>query len=420
MSSTIVPVPLDTFQALALALGLGLLVGIQRERADSRLAGLRTFPMITLLGVLCAALAQTFGGAVLGGAFVALAALVVIGNVMAARREQLHEGITTEIAILVMFAVGAVLQTGPRAVGVVVGGGVAVLLYAKPILQSLHSRFADRDIRAIMQFALVTLVILPVLPDRAFGPYGVLNPREIWLMVVLVVGVSLGGYVAQRLLGGRAGAVLGGLLGGLVSSTATTVGFARRSRSVGGGDHVGLLVILLAGAVMFARLVTEIVVAGPAVSQAIVPPLVVLGAASVVMCVIAWLRARHQPAPTQEAANPAELRSALIFAAIYAAVIFCAAAASHALGPRSIYLVALVSGATDMDAITLSSTRLAATNQLDAPTAWRAIVLASIANLAFKSGAVWVLGNPRLARRVTVAFAIQAAIGLVMIAFWPD
>ncbi|MFO0875228.1 MAG: DUF4010 domain-containing protein [Phycisphaerales bacterium] len=367
--------------------------------------------------MLCAVLAA-FGGLVLGGAFVALAAIVVIGNVMAARREQLHEGITTEIAILVMFAVGAVLQTGPRAVGVVVGGGVAVLLYAKPVLQSLHARFDDRDVRAMMQFALVTLVILPVLPDRAFGPFDVLNPREIWLMVVLVVGVSLGGYVAQRLLGSRPGAVLGGLLGGLISSTATTVGFARRSRGVVGADHVGLLVILLAGAVTFARVTGEVVVAGPGVFPRMVVPLVVLGVASATMCVAAWLKARHQTASIAKAENPAELKSALLFAAIYALVIFCAAAASHHFGPRSMYVVALISGATDMDAITLSSTRLAANGQLDVPTAWRAIVLASIANLAFKSCTVWILGSARLARQVTIAFAIQAAVGLAMVLVW--
>jgi uncharacterized membrane protein (DUF4010 family) len=405
-------------EALALALGLGLLVGLQRERVDPRLAGLRTFPMITALGVVCALLAQAFGGWVVAGGFVALSATVVIGTLMAARRDELHAGITTEIAILVMFAVGALLVAGPREAGVIVGGGVAVLLHAKPMLRKVVERFSDEDVRGIMQFALVTLVILPVLPDRTFGPYDVLNPRDVWLMVVLVVGVSLAGYLAQRLLGSHVGAVAAGLLGGLVSSTATTIGFSRRTKSQPGFESMALMIVLLAITVLHARVIVEIAAVGQGVFGRIAPPVATAGAGALLLAVVAWTRTRRKDTPPATAKNPAELATALYFAGLYALVLLAVAAGREHFGESSTYVVAALSGATDMDAITLSTTRLANADQLDPDVAWRAILVASIANALFKVGAIWVVGSRALARAATLWLALHVAITVGVILLW--
>lgn len=146
-----------------------------------------------------------------------LAALVVTGNVWRLRGDQSRTGITTEVAALVVYLVGVLLALGSLEVGVVVGGLVALLLYFKRPLHRVVDRLSDADVRAVMQITLIGLVVLPVLPDRSYGPYDVLNPFEIWVVVVLIVGISVASYVLYRLVGARAGTVLGGVLGGLIS-----------------------------------------------------------------------------------------------------------------------------------------------------------------------------------------------------------
>jgi len=208
---------------LGVALGLGLLVGLQRERTASRVAGFRTFPLITALGALCALMAQSFGGSIVAVGLAALAAIVVIGNLALIKGGEIDPGLTTEAAMLVMYCVGAYLVVGQMAAAIAMGGVVAVLLHLKPQMHTLARALGDRDFKAVMQFVVVTLVILPVLPNRAYGPYQVLNPFHLWLMVVLVVGISLSGYVIYKCFGDKAGTFVGGILGGLISSTATTV-----------------------------------------------------------------------------------------------------------------------------------------------------------------------------------------------------
>ncbi|MCA9286647.1 MAG: MgtC/SapB family protein [Phycisphaerales bacterium] len=404
------------FQALALALGLGMLVGMQRERTNNALAGIRTFPLITILGVLSGVAATTFGGWVIGAATLAVVMVVAVSNLTAARSSTpIQPGITSEIAILVMFAVGVLLAMERTAVAVVVGGGVAILLQAKSLLRAFVAKLGDRDVRAIMQFALITLVILPVLPNRTMGPFDVLNPRSVWLMVVLVVGIGLGGYVLYRWLGARTGSVLAGLVGGLVSSTATTVGLSRRAATAPAAASAALLGIMLASVVVYVRILIEMYVAGGPVFPTIAPAIVVLGLSQATIAAIIWWRARGSEVTVPEQENPADLRSALVFGALYAIILVLVAAVREYLGSGALYLVAAVSGATDMDAITLSMSRLAGDGKLDASTAWRTIVVATMANMAFKTGIVFVLGNLRLGRMVTVAYATQVALAIVLL-----
>ncbi len=176
------------FQQLGVALGLGLLVGLQRERVASRLAGFRTFPMVTVLGTLLALLAQSFGGWIVAAGLIALASMIILGNILELRVGAPDPGLTTEVALLLMYGVGAFLVVGPQEVAIAIGGGIAVLLQFKKPMHRIAEKLGDKDITAIMRFALLSLVILPVLPNRTFGPYAVLNPYEIWLMVVLIVG----------------------------------------------------------------------------------------------------------------------------------------------------------------------------------------------------------------------------------------
>lgn len=403
------------FQQLGLALLLGLLVGMQRERADSQLGGFRTFPLVTLLGTLCALLAQSLGGWVVAAGMLGVVAATVIGNLHKLRAGETDPGITTEIAMLVMFVVGASLVVVRPIIGIAVGGGVAILLQLKPQLHGLAHRLEEEDVRAIMQFVLIAFIVLPVLPDRTFGPFNVINPYDIWRMVVLIVGISLGGYLIYKFFGQDAGLLMGGVLGGVISSTATTVSFARRSRTNPDGATAAALVVLIATTIVYIRVLVEIQVVASGFFPTAAPRILALMAVSAVLCFIWWRRVHGAQEEMPEQENPSELKPAILFGVLYAGVLLAVEAARAYLGNRGLFLVAGISGLTDMDAITLSTSRLVASNGLDPRAGWQMIVLASISNLVFKAGIVAFTGHPRLLRQVLVLFGINAAAGLLIL-----
>jgi uncharacterized membrane protein (DUF4010 family) len=419
----------QTLTKLGIALALGLLVGLQRERSDSRIAGVRTFPLITLLGAISALASPTLGGWLVAVGAMGLIAMLVISNV-AKLRVAPDPGITTEVAALVMYAVGVYLVVGQATAAVVVGGAVVLLLHLKQPLHVFVRAMGERDVTAVMQFALITLIILPILPDRSYGPYNVLNPHRIWWMVVLIVGISLGGYVAYKLLGSRAGALLGGILGGLISSTATTVSYARRTRE--GNDstsnetshataNLATMVIIVASAVSFARVIVEIAVVAPHLLRATAPPLAMMLVWMAVLSAAAHVLARDdRDGKLPQTGNPAELKSALLFGLLYAIVILVVAFVKNRFGDRGLYPVAIVSGLTDMDAITLSTANLAKDGRLDAATTWRVVLLAALSNMVFKGVAAMSLGSPALRARIATFFGLALLGGLTILLLWPQ
>jgi len=404
---------------LGISLLLGLLVGLQRQRTESSIGGIRTFPLIATFGTLCGLLAVEHGGWIVAAGLVALAALLVVSNLLLAKGGDTDAGQTTEVSALLLYGIGAYLVFGEMAVAVVLGGAIAVLLHYKDLLHAFASRFGERDVTAFMQFILITLVILPVLPNEAYGPYDVLNPFQIWLMVVLIVGISLVGYVAYKLFGAREGAVLGGLIGGLVSSTATTVSFARRTATKPGVAGLAALVVMIASGIVFVRVLAEIAVVAPAHFGRIAPPLVAMLILAAGIAVFLYFHTRNHRAVMAEHGNPADLRTAIIFGSLYAVVVFAVAWTNAEFGDRGLYLVALVSGLTDMDAITLSTSQLVGQDRLDTQTAWRMILVASLANLVFKGALVAILGSRELLRLVAGAFGVMIVAGGALFWFWP-
>ncbi|HEX9000715.1 MAG TPA: MgtC/SapB family protein [Blastocatellia bacterium] len=407
------------FQVLGIALGLGLLVGLQRESAASALAGVRTFPLVTILGTLCAWLSQGFGGWILAAGFLGLAAPIFIGK----RGEQEHQradlGLTTEVAMLLMFAVGAYLVTGYSEVAIAIGGGVAVLLHFKGQLHGLVERLGENDLKAIMQFALISLVILPVLPNRTYLPYGVINPRNIWWMVVLIVGISLGGYIVYRFFGKDAGIVMGGILGGLISSTATTVSYSKRTKNFPESVNLAAIVLMIASAVVFARLMIEIATVAPGFLKTAVWPLMIMLVWLIFLSMLLWFLNRHGQNGMPEMGNPTELKSALLFGLIYAVVLFAVAAVKEHFGNRGLFVVAGISGLTDVDAITLSTSRLVNEGRLSAQSGWKVILVASMSNLLFKGGMIALLGHRRLLAKVAISYGLALTAGVALLIFWP-
>jgi uncharacterized membrane protein (DUF4010 family) len=407
------------FTHLAIALGLGLLVGLQREHVASQLAGIRTFPLITILGVVCAMLAQAFGGWVIAAGLIAVAGLIVVGNIARSGAGPADPGLTTEIAMLLMYGVGAYVVVGSEAIAIAIGAGAAVLLQYKGELHGIARKLGDEDLRAIMQFALISLVILPVLPNQTYGPYDVLNPRDIWLMVVLIVGLSLAGYIAYKFLGEHAGVLLGGILGGIISSTATTVSYARRTVRDPASSRLASIVIMIASTVVFVRVMLEIAVVQPFFLALIWPPFAVLLGVNVALSGVVWITGRHaeNTMPAQE--NPSELKAALLFGLIYAVVLVAVAAAKTHFGDRGLYVVGALSGLTDADAITLSTSQLVGTERLDPDHGWRIIVIALMANVFFKAATIAAIGHKELLLRVIWLYGIGFMSGILLVLLWP-
>ena len=415
----------STLLRLGLALVLGLLVGMQRERAASRVAGVRTFALITLFGAVAGSTVSALGPWLVPAGALALAAMLVMANI-AGLRGNPDPGMTTEVAVLLMYAIGVYLVVGHVVAAVAVSGAVVLLLHLKRPMHRAVRALGEADMAAIMQFALITLVILPILPDRTYGPYGVLNPREVWWMVVLIVSINLAGYVVAKLLGTRGGALLGGVLGGLISSTATTISYARRSHATGTAAkespaQAGLaaLVIVVASTVSFARVLVEVAVVAPSQLAAMAAPLGAMLGCMLVLSATAWLLGRGDTAqPLRERGNPAELKPALVFGVLYALVILAVAFAKSRFGSGGLYPVAVISGMTDMDAITLSTSNLAAQGRLEPLTAWRLILLAALANIVFKGTCACALGSAALRVRIAVLFGLALAGGAAILLLW--
>ena len=404
-----------TFSQLGIALGLGLLVGLQRERVESRMAGVRTFPLVTIFGTLCGLISQATGGWVVGAAFVALTAVIIISNVAKLKADKLNAGMTTEIALLLMFGLGVYLTVGAREVAIAIGGGTAVLLQFKGQMHRLVARLGEDELKAIMQFALLSLVILPVLPNRAYGPYAVLNPRQIWWMVVLIVGISLGGYIAYKFFGEKLGIVVGGLLGGLISSTATTASFSRRAATAPESSGAAALVIMIASSIVLVRVMLEIAVVSPSFLATAWLPLLLLLVLFLALSAALWFFSAKEKTELPEQENPTELKSALFFGMIYAVVLIATAAAKDKFGNQGLFVIAGISGLTDVDAITLSTSQLVHSGRLEAGMGSRVVLVAFLSNLVFKALIIFTLGNSQLLRKVGALYLVALAAGIILI-----
>jgi uncharacterized membrane protein (DUF4010 family) len=406
---------------LFLSAGLGMLVGLQREASNSQTAGIRTFPLITLAGTVCGLLAKQLGGWIIAAGLIAIAALLILGNLhrLKTSKQDSGAGMTTEAAVILMYLVGAYLVFGEAAPAVVLTGIITVLLHFKTTLHGWVDKFGQHDLQAIMQFVIISMVILPVLPDKTFDPYGSLNPRNIWLMVVLIVGISLAGYFLYKFAGEKAGALLGGILGGLISSTATTISYAKMSGKTASVEKLALFIILTASAVSMIRVIAEIGVVAPTSLKDFVFPLGIELILMIVLSGILFLGHRKEKITMSEQHNPAELKSALIFALLYGVISFISAFTLDRFGNEALYAVSVISGLTDLDAITLSTAKMTESKDIDPALGWRLIMVAVLSNLVFKAGLAMSLGSAYLRQRLPLYFGILILSGVAIILLWP-
>lgn len=410
---------MEVWSQLGIALGLGLLVGLQRERSAGTYAGIRTFPLISVFGLVCALLGRAQGVWVVAAGLLALGALMVVNNVNRRLAGEPHPGPTSEVAALLVFGIGALLVLDHTALAIAIGGVAVLLLQWKKPLHRFVKRIGEDDLRPVFRLVLIGLVVLPALPDRTFGPYDVLNPFQIWLVVVLIVGISLAGYLAARLFGPRAGAIIGGVLGGVISSTATTVSYSRQTERQPPTSPLAAVVIMIASAVVFVRVTFEVAVTAPGVLPDVVPQFGVMTVFMGLVAAAAYLASRGESSESPGTSDPSDLKAAVVFGVLYAAVLFGVAAAREHFGDRGLYLVAALSGLTDMDAITLSTAQMMEAGRIDVDTGWRMMLTGGLSNIVFKGCVAAALGSRRLLRRIAVLFGISLAGGAALLWLWP-
>jgi uncharacterized membrane protein (DUF4010 family) len=420
MSDPHFPETLILLQSLGTALGLGMLVGLEREWQKNPMAGIRTFGLVGLLGGLSGVMAMAFGGWIIAAGLVACTAMAIMANLAVLRQEKTPDiGLTTEFAILAIFAIGALAGTGQLAPAVACAGIVMVLLHYKDPLHGAVRKVDAKELKEIARLVLIGLVILPLLPNEKMGPLGVLNPFKIWLMVVLIVGMSLIAYLVGKFIGGAKSAAISGILGGLVSSTAITASVSRRSRSEGAAGTVLAAIVLTASCIVFARVMVEVVLTAPAHKAVLLPPLAVMLAwTAIVAAVVLWLAKRSGEKPGDEEA-PSELKGAVMFGLLYVGVLYAVALGKEHFGDSGLYLVAAISGLTDVDAITLSTSGLVASGEVEPKTGWRVILVGGLANTMFKAGMAAVLGSGRFVKWTSAGFGAAAAGGVAILLLWP-
>jgi uncharacterized membrane protein (DUF4010 family) len=398
--------------ALLAAAGLGAVVGLERQEQHTDggdpVAGARTFALYGLWGAASAFFADRYGGAAFAVGAAAFAALILIAYVLESRRRD-DFGTTTEAAALATFAVGVLAWNELYVPAVAITVGLTALLRAKEWFHRLTDRYSDDDVRAVLQFAVITAVVLPLVPDEDVGPFEAINPREIWLMVIFVSAIGLAGYLALRVVGSR-GLGVTGLLGGLVSSTAVTLGFARMSQR-DAGLHTALVSgILAASGLMYARVLVEAFVIAPDLGRRLVPLMVGLFLAVEGAAVWWWTRpvTGDQEADV-EVRNPLTLSIALQFGALYGVIVFFSELLSDRVSDASLSIVGAVSGINDVDAITLSTANLVK-DGLAVDVGARVVVAAVAVNTLVKGGLAVALGTRRLGLGVGIVLGLAGAV----------
>lgn len=415
----------ELLKALLVSASLGALLGLERQWSGQRdnpkadtIAGARTFALWGALGTLCAWFAREHHSGFFLAGFVAMIALVSLFLYRRARHDR-DIGLTTGAVGLATYLLGGLVFYGEVKTAVVVAVSLVVLLASKEWLHRLSGKFSRQDVYQALQFAAVTGIVLPLVPDQPHGPYGAFNPFNIWLMVVLVSGLGFAGYVAVRIFGEGRGLAVTGLLGGLASSTATTLAMSRQSRVRPETGRLCALAVVLACTVMLARVAILLGAVSPALLRQTAPWLILVALPGLAFAV--WSR-RHFHARDEavtapaEVRNPLSLRVAIQFAVLYALIVLLVRWAQSGFGGAGLYTASFFSGLTDLDAISLSISQMQSDGAVSIDHAVRAVLVAAGANSLLKTGMAVSLGSAAMRR--PVAMVLGATVIAAALAAW--
>ena len=411
--------------AILISLGVGAVIGLERQRhfesesEHREIIGVRTFSLAALLGTISTFASETIPGIQWltgGGYFI----LVIAYLFFQFRKRDTVPGITTELAALLVFVLGAMVPNRPvlaAALGVI----IAIILSLKDFTHSLVEKLSEVEVSATLQFLLVTVVMLPLLPDQSIDPWGIYNPRELWFLVVLISGISFLGYFAIRFLGRRRGILLTGALGGLASSTALTLAMAQRVRRADDGRSLRLaaaLAIILANGIMTIRVTVEVAAVNTDLLRDMLIPIGAMAASVVAVAAVFWWKLPDQNADEDgedehsdeledgadeqeeeddlDVTNPFRLGPALKFGALFVLIIGGVHLARTYFGSSGTYAAAAISGLADADAVSIAVARMADAGDTTHTTAVRAIIIAMVSNSLVKAGLAAFLGSYRL------------------------
>ncbi|MGE5475208.1 MAG: MgtC/SapB family protein [Bacteroidales bacterium] len=401
----------ELFQRLGLALAIGLLMGVERgwqarEAAHGgALAGIRTFALIGLLGGIVGWLGQTMGALALAAGFIALAAVVVASHVLRAGSGEQNVGITTQVAEIIAFSLGAMAALGEGAAAAAGGVVATALLGAKDTLHGWLRKLEQLELRAAIKLLLISVVLLPVLPNQGYGPEEVLNPYKLWLLVVMVAGISFIGYFAIKIAGPRIGSLLTGVFGGLASSTALTVSFARMGRESSGMQPLLAAGIALANTTMYVRLWLIVFVLNRGIGEQMALPLGCMAVAGLLATWLLWRARVDEGKPGATAlSNPFELGMAIKFAALLAIVMLASKLLQSWGGSAGLYLLAAGAGLADVDAVALSMAQMGG-KSVALTVAATAVTIAAFVNTGVKAALVWGMCGGLMARRILLSMA---------------
>jgi uncharacterized membrane protein (DUF4010 family) len=415
---------IEIFKRLAMALAIGLMLGVERgwETRNvpdgTRIAGIRSYGMMGLLGGLWGLFGQEAGQLAMGLGFVAFASLIVAAHVMLLRSNPGERSIAPVLAAFLSFALGGLAAYG-HLIAAAAGGVVTLaLLSLKTPLHRFVAWIEPTTMKAAVQLLVISVVLLPVLPNQGYGPEQSLNPFRIWWIVVLIAAIGFVGYIAIKVAGTRLGAMLTAAFGGMASSTVLALSFARMARETPELRSLLAAGVAVASSLMAIRILALAAILNPALLLALAVPMAAMTVVGLAGAGLLWLSARRTNiGSATPVTNPFEFWTAIKLAAFMTVVLLLAAVMHQWYGERGVDLVAAIAGLADVDAITVSMSHSLAGGSMAASAASLAVSIAAIVNTLVKAGVVWVIGGKRMGVQVgivAVAMSVAAVAGLLI------
>ncbi|MGZ8943730.1 MAG: MgtC/SapB family protein, partial [Methylobacter sp.] len=410
---------LESFKLLSIALAIGLLIGLERGwrtrelEEGMRVAGLRTYGMISLLGALSGILAQQINAYFMEFAFLGLASILLVAYSKGLDRFK-DFSITGTVASMITFTLGALTVFGHIALAAASAVVITSLLGFKPLLHSWMKKLEQEELDATLKLLLISVVVLPILPDRNYGPLAAVNPYQIWWMVVLIAGISYLGYFAVKIVGNQYGPILTGALGGLVSSTAVTLNLSRLSKQYPNMENVLAGGILTACATMFIRTLLLTSVMNPKLSLALLPALLIMSAFTYFVAFLLWRSGRGFRTDEEiKLENPFQLGMALKFGAFLVVIMWLSKLLNVYFGDMGNYFLAATSGMADVDPMTLLMSQMSR-DGANLSVAAKTILIAVSVNSSVKGVLILTIGSQALALRVGVPLVGAVIAGLLI------
>lgn len=413
---------LDLLAKIGTALILGLLMGLEREQKtqignSQAFAGVRTFALLALTGAVAVILGEK-SSLLLPIITISVLLVIIIAYLLKARRSDERLGITTELAASIAFLVGLLVGFGELTLATILAFLTASIAHFKTPLHTWAKNLRNEEIVAALKFALITFVVLPILPDQNLGPFAFFNPYKTWLLVVLISGLSYLSYIAVKILGSRRGIGLTGLFAGFVSSTALTFAMAEQSHKTPKIVSPFTVAILIAGSTMFFRVLAEVYLVNPSLIQSLILPLSCMGLISLIMALVYTLADGKEKLPKNyqpEIKSPISLMAAIKFGLLFTTISLFSKASLVFFAEQGLYITSVISGLIDVDAISLSLASLAANGSITNSAASMGIILACSTNTLVKGLMALFLAQKRVGASVFLVFLLAILAGILVL-----